>query len=66
MAKEVPLYDEIIFLDVLPELHLDFIERIKEQRKKTKSNDHITHYHLLRHIYSNMYPDNNSWTPARL
>lgn len=36
MAKEVPLYDELIFLDVLPELHPEFIERIKEQRKNKK------------------------------
>ena len=36
MAKITPLYDELIFLDVLPELHPDFIERIKEQSKKTK------------------------------
>lgn len=33
MAKITPLYDELIFLDVLPELSQEFIERIKEKRK---------------------------------
>ena len=36
MAKTVPLYDELIFLDVLPELHPDIIERIKNERKNKK------------------------------
>ena len=36
MAKIEPLYDELILLDVLPELRHDFIERIKEQRKNKK------------------------------
>ena len=36
MAKLIPLYDELIFLDVLPELHPDFIERIKNKRKNKK------------------------------
>lgn len=36
MAKLIPLYDELIFLDVLPELHPDFIERIKNERKNKK------------------------------
>lgn len=33
MAKTIPLYDEFILLDVLPELHPDFIERIETTRK---------------------------------
>jgi hypothetical protein len=36
MAKLIPLYDELIFLDVLPELHSDFIERIKTNVKNKK------------------------------
>jgi hypothetical protein len=36
MAKLIPLYDELIFMDVLPELHSDFIERIKNKRKNKK------------------------------
>ena len=36
MVKITPLYDELIFLDVLHELHPDIIERIKEQRKNKK------------------------------
>ena len=36
MAKLIPIYDELIFLDVLPELHPDFIERIKNERKNKK------------------------------
>ena len=33
MAKIVHIYPELIFLDVLPELHPDFIERIKKERE---------------------------------
>lgn len=36
MAKITPLYDEPIFLDVLPELHPDITERMKEQRRNKK------------------------------
>lgn len=36
MAELIPLYDELIFLDVLLELHPDFIERIKNKRKNKK------------------------------
>lgn len=36
MAKLIPLYDELVFLDVLPELNSDFIERIKNKRKNKK------------------------------
>lgn len=36
MAKITPLYDELIFLDVLPEIRPDFIERIKNERKNKK------------------------------
>ena len=42
MAKLIPLYDELIFLDVLPELHSDFIERIKNKRKNKKQWLHHT------------------------
>lgn len=35
MAKIIPIHDdEIIFLDVLPELHPDFIELIRRKREK--------------------------------
>ena len=30
MAKVTPLYDELIFREVLPELHTDFIDKNKE------------------------------------
>ncbi len=36
MAKLIPLYDELIFIDIIPELHPDFIERIKNERKNKK------------------------------
>ena len=37
MIKKIPLHDDdLLFLDVLPELHPEFIERIKEQRKNKK------------------------------
>ena len=36
MAKIEPLYDELIFMDVLQGLHPDFIERIKAKRKNKK------------------------------
>ena len=42
MAKLIPLYDELIFLDVIPELHSDFIERIKNKRKNKKQWLHHT------------------------
>ena len=42
MAKLIPLYDELIFLDVLPELHSDFIERIKNKCKNKKQWLHHT------------------------
>ena len=37
MAKTIPLHnDDIIFLDVIPELSPDFIERVRQQRKNKK------------------------------
>lgn len=37
MAKTIPIHDEnFLFLDVLPELHPDFIERIRQQKKNKK------------------------------
>lgn len=36
MAKKEPIYPELIFLDALPELHPDFIEHIKNERKNKK------------------------------
>lgn len=33
MAKLIPLYDELIFLDVLPELHPDFIKKVRKTRQ---------------------------------
>ena len=34
MTKIVPLHDnDLIFLDVLPELHPDFIEKIRKSRQ---------------------------------
>lgn len=38
MAKTIPLYDEFIFLDIFPELHPDFIERIKHERANKRKN----------------------------
>jgi hypothetical protein len=32
MAKLIPLYEELIFLDIVPELHPEFFERIKKKR----------------------------------
>ena len=32
MTKKIPLHnDDILFLDVLPELHPDFIEKVRKQ-----------------------------------
>jgi len=53
MAKLIPLYDELIFLDIVPEIHPEFFERIKKTNVKTKSNDYIIHYHLL---YRHRFP----------
>lgn len=37
MTKIVPLHDDdLIFLDVIPELHPDFTERIRQQKKNKK------------------------------
>lgn len=38
MAKTIPLHDDndLLFLDVLPELHPDFIERVRQQLKNKK------------------------------
>lgn len=34
MTKTVPLYDgDLLFLDVLPELHPDFIEKVRKSRQ---------------------------------
>ena len=35
MAKTIPIHndDDMIFLDVLPELHPDFIEKVRESRQ---------------------------------
>ena len=35
MAKTIPIHndDDIIFLDVLPELHPDFIEKVRKSRQ---------------------------------
>lgn len=33
MAKIVHIFPELMFLDVLPELHPDFIEKIKKERE---------------------------------
>ena len=34
MVKIIPLYDDdLIFLDVLPELHPDFIEKMRKSRQ---------------------------------
>ena len=41
MAKTIPLYNELIFLDVLPELHPDFIERIKHERAHKRKKPQI-------------------------
>ena len=34
MTKKIPLYDDnLLFLDILPELHPDFIEKVKKVRQ---------------------------------
>lgn len=34
MTKKIPLYDDdLLFLDVLPELHPDFIEKMRKTRQ---------------------------------
>ena len=47
MTKTVPLHDDgILFLDVLPELHPDFIEKIRKSRQMfphTKSKNDENH-----------------------
>ena len=49
MAKTIPLNndDDMIFLDVLPELHPDFIEKVRKSRQmfphsKSQNDGNIT------------------------
>ena len=42
MAKTEPLSDELIFLDVLPELHPEFIERVRNERKISKTSPNVS------------------------
>ena len=47
MAKMIPLHDDdLIFLDVLPELHPDFIEKVRKSRQmftQVKRQDNESH-----------------------
>ena len=47
MAKTIPLHDDdILFLDVLPELHPDFIEKVRKSRQafpQIKRQDNESH-----------------------
>lgn len=49
MAKTIPIHndDDMIFLDVLPELHPDFIEKVRKSRQtfphtKSKNDGNYT------------------------
>ena len=40
MTKKIPLHDnDLLFLDVLPELHQDFIEKIRKSRQMFPPNN---------------------------
>ena len=41
MAKTIPIHndDDMIFLDVLPELHPDFIEKVRKSRQMFPQSD---------------------------